>query len=302
MLWNVIDATGRKQHGLITHAQLRDLGLSEASIWRAVRSGRLVRVRTGVYRLAGTPLSQEQAWLAAVLSARGDAVLSHRSAAAAWRLRHFDAPDRIDLLIEGEGRTRMIGIRPHRTLALPTPHRTRLHRIPITTAERTLIDVCGVYPTRQTGRILDDALRRKTISLPRLVRTFETVPVSGRRKSGPMTRLLRERLPGFNPGGSAAELDVMAILRRAGIRPLPEQQFRIRIEGRTYKVDYCWPDTRHVIEFDGAGGHDTVSARHDDRDRWRRLQRAGYTVWPVTEETSEGEIIAIGVLATSNSP
>lgn len=298
MVWSDVDQRARAQHGLITTWQLLGLGLSRRAIQWAVWDGRLIPVRPGVFKVAGAPPTQDQAWLAAALAARGAAVLSHETAAAAWRFKYFDIPDRIDLLVQGESRSRLEGVRSHRTRRLPDTDRTRLRRLPVTTAERTLIDVCGAMPHRQLGRSLDDALRRRLIVLPRLVRCFDAVPVSGRRKSGPMTRLLRQRVPGFDPGGSDAELDVIATLRRAGIRPLPVQQYRITTEGRTYKVDYCWPETRHIIEYDGGGGHDTVSARHDDRDRWRRLQRAGFRVWPVTEETGENEVIAIGVTAT----
>ena len=113
-----------------------------------------------------------------------------------------------------------------------------------------------------------------------------------------MRMVLAERVPGFDPGGSAQELNVMAILRRAGIRPLPVPQYRVRVEGHTHFLDFAWPDTMHAIEFDGFLGHSTLTDRHDDRDRWRRLRRAAWTLWPVTERTSKAEIAAIGVTAT----
>lgn len=228
-------------------------------------------------------------------------MISHRSAAAAWGFRGFDVPNHIDLLVQGESRARVEGVRAHRTTHLPDRDRTLVRRVPITTAERTFIDACGAIPLRQLGRSLDDALRRRLMALPRLVRSLDAVPVSGRRKRAPVARLLRERVAGYDPGGSDAELDVMRILRRAGIRPLPVQQYRIEVEGRKFRVDYAWPETRHVIEYDGSGGHDAASARHDDRERWRCLQRAGFTVWAVTEYTTPNEILAIGVLATSPS-
>jgi hypothetical protein len=301
MDWTHAERLARRQHGLVTLRQLHALGVGRHAAAWAVTDRQLVPVRPGVFRFAGVPVSQDQAWLAAVLAARGDAVLSHRSAAAAWGFRHFDVPEGIDLLVAGASRPRMAGVRGHTTLVLPREHRTSMRDIPITTAERTLLDVCDALPLRQMGRVLDDALRRKLARLPRLVRTFDEAPVSGRRPSGPMADLLRTRLPGFDPGGSGAELDVMRILRRAGITPLPKQQHRVRVEGRTYILDYCWPQTRHVIEFDGTGGHNTDSARHDDRERLRRLQRAAYIVWPVTEVTPHAELVAIGLEATGQT-
>lgn len=284
----------------MTTGQLFDAGASHGWIRRQVSNGRLVRARRGVFRLAGAPLTQEQAWLAAVLEVGSRAVLSHRSAAAAWGLRGFDVPDRIDLMTTAE-RPRLPGVAGHSTKWLPASDRTVLRRVPITTAARTLVDASGGLHPWVLGRVVDDALRRKLVSLPKLVRCFEAVPVSGRRPSRAMKEVLAERVPGFHPGGSAEELDLLGILTRADVRPLPVQQYRVKLEGRTYLLDYAWPETRHVIEYDGAGGHDTVSSRHDDRDRWRRLRRADWNVWPVTERTPVSEVIAIGVTATTLS-
>lgn len=297
MEWERFDSLVTRQLGLATTPQLIAAGATPGWVRYQMESGLLVPVRRRVVRAAGAPQTQDQAWLAAVLAAQADVVLSHRSAAAAWGLRGFDPPERIDLL-GLRWRPRLPGVAGHLTQWLPASDRTVLRAVPVTTCARTLIDASGGLHPWALGRVVDDALRRKLLGLPRLVRCFEEVPTSGRRPSKAMREVLTERIPGFNPGGSAAELDVLRILRRAGIRPLPVQQYRVRLEGHNYVLDYAWAEVRHVIEFDGKGGHDTVTARHDDRDRFRRLIRAGWTVWPITERTSESEIIAIGVTAT----
>lgn len=288
-----------KQLGLITTRQLYGLGATDGWIRSQARRGRLIPVRRGVARVPGAPVTGDQAWLAAVLSAGPDAVLSHLSSAAAWQLRGLEAPDRIDVMTINRV-PRLPGVNGHSTRWLPEGDRTQLHRIPITSVARTLIDASGGLHPWVLGRIVDDALRRRLVTLPRLVRCFDKVPVSGRRPSRAMKDVLAERLPGFHPGGSGQELDVMKVLERAGIRPLPRQQYRVTVEGRTHLLDYAWPESKHAIEFDGGAGHEAQSARHDDRDRWRRLQRADWRIWPVTERVSENEIIAIGVTATAD--
>lgn len=179
-------------------------------------------------------MTREQAWLAAVLEVGDGAVLSHASAAAAWRLRDAEPPNAIDVMAAG---------RQPRT------------------------------------RIVDDALRRRLVTLPHLVRCFNAVPVSGRRPSRAMK-------------------DVLAVLRAAGIDPLPVQQHRVRIEGHTYVFDYAWPASKHVIEYQG-DPHEYVSAMHDDLERWRRVQRAGWTLWACTSHTTRDEYVAIGLAATA---
>lgn len=297
MDFEAIDREASKQLGLITTAQLAALGATPSWIYRQCRSGRLIRVRRTVFRVAGAPETQDQAWLAAVLAA-DDAVLSHASAAVAWGLRGFEAPDRIDLLRVGSA-PRLPGVRGHGTRRLFAEDVTRLRRIPVTSVTRTLVDASGRLHPWWLGRVVDDALRRKLVTLPSLVKCFQGVPVSGRRPSRAMKDVLAERLPGFHAGGSAAELDVMRVLSRARIRPLPVQQYRVHLEGRTYYLDYAWPDVKQAIEYDGGGGHGTVSDRHGDRERWRRLQRADWTVWPMTERTSESELVAIAVTITT---
>lgn len=294
-----VDRLARTQHALVTTQQLLELGATHGWIRRQVAHGRLLRIRTGVFRTLGGPVSQDQAWLAAVLEARVDAVLSHETAGAAWGLKGFEPPPHIDLLTVAN-RPRRPGVGGHSTLWLPERDRTVLRRIPITTAARTLVDAAGRRHAWVLGRVVDDALRRNLVTLPRLVRCFESVPVSGRRPSRSMRDVLAERVPGFHPGGSASELDIMTILKRAGIHPLPEQQYRVEVEGHRYLLDYAWPDSKQAIEYQG-DPHAAVSAIHDDLERLRRLQRAGWQLWPVTDHTSDNEVVAIGVGATEST-
>lgn len=229
--------------------------------------------------------------MGAVLGANVGAVLADLSAAAAYGFRRFPPPDAIDLLVCGTPQPRLDGVRGHRTISLPAYDITRHRFIPITTAERTFIDVCGL--ASDLGAAGDDLLRRKVTNLARLMRSFEGIPVSGRRHSRPMRDFLAERVKGYDPGGSDRELDVPRILRRAGL-PIPVQQHRVKVEGYTYYLDYAWPDVLQALEWEGFDPHGTQpSTFHHDRDRTRRLQRAGWTIWPVTARTSANEICAI---------
>jgi hypothetical protein len=77
------------QFGLISHAQAVACGMSPHAIHRRVAARRWDRVLPGVYRLVGAPSSWEQRLMAAVVWAP-EAVVSHRGAAALWRLDGFD--------------------------------------------------------------------------------------------------------------------------------------------------------------------------------------------------------------------
>lgn len=296
-MYQELDRLAARQHGLVTFGQLLALGFTPGSIRWAERSGRLIRERVGVFRLAGTPATQEQAWMCAVLASPAGAVLSHLSGASLWQLSRFPAPDQIDVLVEGAVRPRLSGIVGHRTLSLPADHRFRRRLIPVTSPERTLVDACGLVSLSVLEHATDVALRDRVVSLPRLARCVESVPVSGRRALRPVRRVLAERIPGYAPGGSKAELDVIRVLKQSGL-PLPVQQHRVTIEGATYFLDWAWPETRHALEYEGFAYHGMgVDVFHYDRLRTRRLQRAGWTIWPITSRTPAAELLAIAVVA-----
>src|SRR3954468_2227679 len=76
-----------RQYGVLSRAQLEDLGLERNRIARYVEDGRLHRLHRGVYAVGHTVLKAEGRWLAAVLASGPGAALSHGSAAALWDLR-----------------------------------------------------------------------------------------------------------------------------------------------------------------------------------------------------------------------
>ena len=77
-------------------------------------------------------MTREGRWMAAVLAAGKDAVLSHATAATAWNLRPPGA-GAIHVTVPGDpGRKRRRGIRIHRSRTPPQPTPTTHRGIPIT--------------------------------------------------------------------------------------------------------------------------------------------------------------------------
>jgi hypothetical protein len=74
------------QHGVVTQAQLIAAGLDRDAIAYRRRVGRLHLLHRGVYAVGHRPPSPLATAIAAVLACGPDAVLSHRSAAALWRI------------------------------------------------------------------------------------------------------------------------------------------------------------------------------------------------------------------------
>lgn len=293
-----LDRIARQQHSLVTTAQLAEHGYSAEAIKWMVSTGELERVRRGVFRFRGGAPSQEQVWLAGVLGCAVPAVLSHLSVAGLHRLKDYPPADKIDLLTTDRA-PRLPGVAGHRTLLLPPCHLTKVRLVPGTTVSRTLFDTCGLvrYETLRSATL--QAMRDRQVSRPSLLRALSAVPVSGRRKIVPMVELMREIVPGFNPGGSDRELDVRKVIVDAGPPP-PAQQFRVDLNGHPVRIDFAYPATMTGLEYEGYEFHrpDDSEFFHDGAARTRALQLAGWTIWPLTRHTTKAEIIGIAQLAT----
>ena len=296
-----MDRLAGRRHGLATSQLLMAAGFSPAEIRWMRHRGILIPVRHGVFRTVGAPLTRELTHLAAVLASGDDAVLSHLSAARMWGFQGFPEPDAIDVLRQGDTKPRGPGIRGHRTVQLPGTHRTVLWRIPITTAERTFFDMCSVVPARALMRSADEMVRRRLITDTKLRTTLDDIPTSGRRAIRPAIAYLKTRPVGFDRGANDRELDVLRVLKRAGVKPLPEQQIPVRTPKRTYRLDFGWRVVKEALEFMGFDGHGNLYSQfHDDADRTVSIQRLGWRLWPITALTTEDQLVetALGIVAT----
>jgi hypothetical protein len=288
------DALSRSQLGLVTGNQLVSLGWSHNAVVHLVRRGQLIRVRHRVYRTAGSAMTADQAVLAAVLAAGERALLAQASGARLWGFTTIPKPEKIHILTDSWSQPRAVGVQGHRTIWLPDSHRTKLRSIPVAIAERILVDCCGLVGPKVLRAAVNDGLRRKVVTLPRLARVVDEVPSSGRRPIVPMVELLRTKIAGYDPGDSDPEIDLVEDLVAAGF-PRPTQQVRVTFEGETMFIDVGWPELRVGYEYDSLEFHE--HRFHEDRDRLRRLKRAGWDIWPITKTTSRNEILAIATEA-----
>jgi very-short-patch-repair endonuclease len=263
-----IGALAERQHGVVTRAQLSELGLGAGAIDHRVRLGRLRAVHRGVYRIG--LLSSDGRRMAAVLACGPGAVLSHRSAAALWGIRQSD---RIEVTTRASHRgPKHISV--HRS-PLRDDERTTHRGIPTTTVPRTLLDLSAVvHPDalRSALRQADQLRLTDPLSLIDLVERYPR-----RQGLAAIRALLKEASIGARVIRSELEERFQAFLLRAGL-PLPQtNQF---VEG--FEVDCVWPDQGLIVELDGRAVHDTFHAFEQDRIRDRVLAAAGWRVIRVT--------------------
>ena len=277
------------QYGLVTRDQMLSRGLTPRDIDGLLRRRVIRRVRRGVYVVVGTPQSWEQSLLAAVLAAREGARGSHASSAQLWAFRNFDE-DEMDLVVVGRTYTSVPGARVHRTVWLPEVDQDVVRDIPCTSFERTLCDVTSLVGWFQAGQILDDGLRRGVANLDRLRECAQQLDSGPNRRLTVIDALLRQREPGFDPGGSGAEIHLLNLLREAGL-PEPVQQYRVRLRGKTYFLDFAWPEANLFAEWYGTPWHIGASAVMYDNTRLTDLARADWRPMIFTEASTDAEIV-----------
>jgi hypothetical protein len=271
-----IAALAERQHGVVAHGQLLDLGLGRRAIGHRLACGRLHALHRGVYAVGHRAITREGRWMAAVLASGPGAVLSHRSAAALWNLR-ISPGTPADVTVRGALRSRA-GIALHRA-TLASDELTVVGGMPVTTPPRTLLDLAGVVAPRHLERAVNDAevLRlADAMSLEDLVRRHPR-----RRGVAVLRRILADGRAGATVTRSELEDRFIAFVDRAGL-PRPEVNAALALAGGWIEADCLWRSQRLVVELDGYTSHATRAAFERDRARDRALQASGWRVVRLT--------------------
>jgi very-short-patch-repair endonuclease len=256
-----------RQHRCVAWRQLRALGYGYEAVLHRVAAGRLVQVHDGVYAVAPLGSEEKTRWMAATLTTP-DSVLSDASAGTAWRFRTFDAQFETVTRPGSGGPERKDGVlvRRSRTLAGNT---TTLDGIPITTPERTLIDLAPHLADRALARVVREAIRLKTTTPSDL---FIALARHRGRRGVRRLHAAVSRYAGLplHRTRSDAEALALQILRDAG-RPRPAVNERIAGE----EADLVWPAWGLIVELDGPQFHLDAS---EDLRKQRVWEAAGWTV------------------------
>lgn len=270
------------QHGVFTKAQALDAGATETLIKRRCASGQWERLHPRVFRIAGSPPTWRQSLIAACFAWGDGVVVSHRAAAALWRLPGFE-PGFVELIVpRGRRRTHSHGIVAHRLPMLPIADISLVEEIPVTAVARTLIDIAAIAAPDILEEAMDDALRRGLVSLPRLRWRLSELGRSGRPGIVVMRALLAARESSSAVPGSVFETRLLRILLEAGI-PKPTLQHPIRDGRRTVAVvDFAFPAAQLAIEADGYRWHSGRARWEHDLARRNILTSLGWRVVHIT--------------------
>ena len=262
-----------RQHGVVSVAQLRKLGLSPSAIRDRAAAGRLHRVHRGVYAVGHPLLPPRGRWMAAVLACERDAVLSHRSAAALWAIRPT-ARSGIDVTAPGRTGRRRAGIEVHDAATLEASDVTRVDAIPCTTVPRTLLDLAAVLDRRALERAYEQAEVMGELDVSAVEGLLARSP---RRHGLAALRAVVQAAAPLALTRNELEEQFLAICDAAGVSR-PRVNAWIPLAGGGVEVDFLWPAHRLIVETDGHRVHGTRQAFERDRRRDRRLLLEGWRV------------------------
>ena len=276
-----------------TFALLAAGGITEAMIRSQLRSGRLVRVRHGVYLAASAwpqdPGGRHLVRARAEAAANPGGVISHESAAVAWGLPtpgFFEWADR-PVAISLPARSGHTSHAAHHVIDLPPDQLARLEGYVVTGLARTAVDLAAGLALPEALVILDAAARklcqgylaaprRSDFTNPRLVAACrrDLLKVAATRPGPDLTRAIALVEPARE---SAAESLSAGHFELAGL-PGPRFQARITTDAGTFYPDCLWEEHRVVGECDGAVKYAEAAAYVQEKEREQALRDAGFRV------------------------
>jgi hypothetical protein len=270
----------RRQHGVFTRRQAAEVGFTSSEVDGRVRRAEWVSVDHGVYRSAETADSWKQRLMAACLV--GPAVASHRAAAALWELVGIP-PDVVEVTAVRHRRRKRYDVVWHESVRLEERCVTEIDGIPVTDPTRTILDLGAVVDVTRLLAALDDATRRKLISLDGLRHELERWDPR-RRGSARVRRAVAARL-GEPVPASELETEFCALVDSYEL-PHPCRQWPVRADDGLVlaRVDFAYPAARLVIEIDGLRFHGGPDDWRADLKRQNVVMSRGYRVLRFTAD------------------
>lgn len=277
------------QHSVVSTEDMLACGASYTWVSRRLLEGILVRVGPSAYRIAGVRPAFENRAMAAVLSARAPAVVSHLSAAYLHGFERVGVPGFVDITVPRHRRPRRRpGITVHESQAFDLAGAVIRNRIPVTGVARTILDCASIVDA--PIRLLDDALRRRIVTWDELWSCHVAHNVNGRHGVSAYRRILLERDGNAPPGGDFARI-MARMLTDAGL-PAPVFEHPVVVNGHLYYLDLAWPARLVAVECNDRGSHETAKAFRRDPMKRNRCEGAGwiyleFTWWDLVHNTAE---------------
>jgi hypothetical protein len=266
------------QHGVFTIGDARLAGLSKDQIDGRVGASWLL-IYDGVYRVSGSPVTWRSNLRAATWAAGEGAAISRRSATAIYDLP-TGRRDLTELTCVRWKRTVRPGLVVHESTRLDPRDIRLVDGIPVTTPERTVLDIAALHPWPNYLEFVVQAARRKRLLTYESTQSmFDRNARRGLKGVSALREVLERWDPSSRPTESEMETMLLQALRRHGL-PEPVVQYDvIDVAGQfVARTDAAYPAFRIAIEYDSKQEHSDEFQIERDNDRRNRLLRARYVV------------------------
>ena len=261
------------QMRLVRADQLADAGFSWNAIQHRLDHGFMRRLWWGMYMLGPDQPSYRTLARAGVLTCRDEAVVSEEWAGYFWGLRPEPQLPVDVTRTNGSHRGRK-QVRVHRTVLTDPRDVTERLGLPITTPERTILDLAARLSDWELQALIAEALVKKLVT----VRSLNAiVDRAGRRKGVKQLKGALEQSPGLTR--SEYERLLRRICHAAG---LPQPRTNATVEG--YEVDAYFEQHGVIVEVNPFSTHGHKRAHDKDTRKIAELNAKGYIVLPFTDK------------------
>lgn len=268
-----------RQFGVITRKQALGAGLTARQIERLLQNGKWVRLLPSTYTLAAASRSLQQRAVAATGWAGPGAAVSHETSCALRRLADARSSP-VEVSCTRNRRSEEIVVHLVRPWG---PGEVELtHGIPVTSMDRTLVDMADRELAPRVQELLDEAFRRSLTTVARLDSYIRETGGYGRHGPAALRLLLPQYMNGGGFSESILETRLRLLLDDSPL-PQPVAQYVVRNGDRfVARVDFAWPGLKVAVEAVGRKHHEGQWER--DVARLDALRECGWIVIHVTWE------------------
>ncbi len=281
-----VRSTAERNGGFITSAELKDLGVPNKTAARWCANELLVRFHRGVYRVGGQSFGFDEAvQLAAKLMSEQQAI-GGRSALEMWGLPG-GSRSKVQVVGPKGFRSTSQYVTTKELADLRDVDVTLLSGIRVTTPSRSVLDSCQHCSAETIGLQLSDGVRRQLFTYEEVAQRIAELSRPGKKGVSILRKVLALRI---EDGGRELNSYEQMAERLFGAAGFPEcvSQHHVSVGGRSYFVDFAWPEHQLLVECDSMLAHSTPEQLQADLKRQNDLISLGwrlvrFTYWDVAD-------------------
>ena len=284
-----------EQGGVLRLDQALECGLCRSTVGRYATEGTWKRISRGVYRLVDIDGADQR--VRAAIAALPRAVASHETAAEMRSIPHLRR-GLATVMVHSRTTHVFPGVVVHRTTDLDSTHVTDHNGVPVTTPERTIVDLAGCLHPKHLEFIVDDLIAAKRLDVNDLGSMVDAIARRGKPGSRTLRTLLSDRTSDLEGFASRLERLGLNVLADAGL-PTPKTEYPAPWN-EAERIDAAYPSAKVGIEWDSKRWHTQVTAFQRDRKRDRYALLAGWRVFRFTwQDVTEYPYDVVGAIRTA---